>query len=144
MTALAHWNPFRALEHPEHAFDEFMRDLFNRSERGEALLPPVEVAEAEKEVTVTLAVPGVEKEKLDISVDDHVLTVRGEHRKEKKEEKKNYHRQEIHYGSFARSVRLPAEVDAGKATADLKNGMLTVHLPKSANPKAQPIKVNAA
>lgn len=107
-------------------------------------MPPVEVAEAEKEVTVTMAVPGVEKNELDISVDDHVLTVKGEHRKESKEEKKSYHRQEIHYGSFARSVRLPVEVDAAQAVADLKNGMLTVRLPKSANPKAHPIKVNAA
>ncbi len=65
-------------------------------------------------------------------------------RKQSEEKKQNYHRQEIRYGSFARSVRLPAEVDADKAAADLKNGMLTVRVPKSANPKAQRIKVAAA
>jgi HSP20 family protein len=73
-----------------------------------------------------------------------MLTVRGEHRKESEEKKKNYLRQEIRYGSFMRSVRLPAEVDPAKAEARLENGMLKIRLPKSANPKAQHIKVKAA
>lgn len=145
MSTLTQWNPFRALERREESFEDFVREFFGRSERGDqAPMPPVEVAEGDKDVTVTMAIPGVEKEKLDISVDDHMLTVRGESRKESEEKNKNYHRQEIRYGSFARSVRLPAEVDADKAAADLKNGMLTVRLPKSTNPKAQKIKVNAA
>lgn len=143
MSTLTHWNPFRALERREDVFDDFMREFFGKARGEEGFMPPVEVAEAEKDVTVTMAVPGVPKDKIDISVDDHVLTVRGEHRKESEEKKQDYHRQEIRYGSFARSVRLPAEVDAGKAEADLKDGMLKIRLPKAANPKAQQIKVKA-
>ncbi len=73
-----------------------------------------------------------------------MLNVRGESKKETEEKKKNYYRQEIRYGSFARAVRLPAEVDADKAAADLKNGMLKVTLPKSKTPKAQQVKITAA
>ena len=142
MSALANWNPFRALERREDAFEDLMREFFGKE--GDTLTPPVEVGESETELTVTMAVPGVEKDQITISVDDHTLSVRGESRKESEEKKKNYYRQEIRYGSFARAVRLPAEVDASKAAADLKNGMLCVRLPKSKSPKAQQIKITAA
>ncbi|MCC6849675.1 MAG: Hsp20/alpha crystallin family protein [Deltaproteobacteria bacterium] len=145
MSTLTHWNPFRALERREDVFDDFMREFFGKAGRDEVgFAPPVEVAEAEKDVTVTMAVPGVEKDALHIAVDDRVLTVRGEHRKESEEKKREYHRQEIHYGSFVRSVGLPAEVDAGTAEADLKNGMLKIRLPKTANPKERRIQVKTA
>jgi HSP20 family protein len=71
-----------------------------------------------------MVVPGVDKDQRDISVTDNTLRVRGETRKEPEEKKKNYYRQEARYGAFERAVRLPAEVDAAKAAADLKNGML--------------------
>lgn len=144
MSALTNWNPFRALERREDVFEDLMRDFFGRGEGGDTLVPPVEVAESDGELTVKMAVPGVEKDKITISVDDHTLSVRGESRKESEEKKKNYYRQEIRYGSFARTVRLPAEVDAAKAAADLKNGMLSIRLPKTKNPKAQQIKITAA
>ena len=143
MSALTHWNPFRSIEGQEDAFQDLVREFFGKSEGGN-LLPPVEVAESEGDVTVKMAVPGVEKDQISISVDDHVLNVRGESKKETEEKKKNYYRQEIRYGSFARAVRLPAEVDAAKTAADLKNGILRITLPKSQTPKAQTIKVNAA
>lgn len=142
MSALTHWNPFRSLETQEDAFQDLVREFFGKS-NGE-LLPPVDVAESDSEITVKMAVPGVDKDQITISVDDHTLNVRGESKKETEEKKKNYYRQEIRYGSFARSVRLPAEVDAAKTAADLKNGMLKITLPKSKTPKAQTIKVNAA
>ncbi len=143
MSTLSHWNPFRSLEGQEDAFQDLVREFFGKSGGGD-LMPPVEVAESDGEVTVKMAVPGVEKDQLSISVDDHVLNVRGESKKETEEKKKNYYRQEIRYGSFARAVRLPAEVDSGKTAAELKNGMLKITLPKSKTPKAQSIKINAA
>jgi HSP20 family protein len=142
MSALTHWSPFRSLEGREDAFQDLVREFFGKPEGD--LLPPVEVAESDGEVTVKMAVPGVEKDQISISVDDHVLNVRGESKKETEEKKKNYYRQEIRYGSFARAVRLPAEVDAGKTAAELKNGMLKITLPKTKSPKAQSIKINAA
>jgi HSP20 family protein len=92
-------------------------------------------------VIVKMEVPGVDKDKLQLTVSDDVLTVRGESRKESEEKKKSYYRQEIRYGAFQRAVALPVEVDAAKATAELKNGVLNVKLPKSGHPKAREIKV---
>jgi HSP20 family protein len=143
MSALIQWNPFRSIAGREDAFDDFVREFFGKSE-GADLMPPIEVAESDGEVTVKMSVPGVEKDQINISVDDHMLNVRGESRKETEDKKKNYYRQEIRYGSFARSVRLPSEVDTAKTNASLKNGVLTITLPKSKSPKAQPIKISAA
>jgi HSP20 family protein len=140
MPSLAHWDPFRALRRRDETLEDFVRDFFGRTE-GDALEPPVELGETEAEVTVKMVVPGVEKDQLDISVDDHVLRVKGETKKESEEKKKNYYRQEIRYGAFERAVRLPSEVDHEHAKADLKNGMLTVTLPKSKASKSKQIKV---
>ena len=140
MSSLMKWDPFSALRRRDDTFDDLVRDLFGRDAVG-ALEPPVEVAESDGEITVKLLVPGVEKDQIQVTVDEDVLTVRGEVRKEHEEEKKNYYRQEIRYGAFQRAVRLPAEVEGTKAAADLKNGTLKITLPKSKQPKAQQIKV---
>ena len=122
-------------------FEDFFRDFFRRPilEEPDVIEPAAEVAASDGEVTVKMEVPGVEKDQLQLTVADDRLTVRGEMRKES--EKKNYSRQEIRYGAFQRSVPLPVEVDAAKASAKLKNGMLEITLPKSKHPKAQEIKV---
>ena len=140
MGSLMSWDPFRTLRRRDDVFEDLVRDMFGREEGG-ALEPPLEVAESEGDITVKMLVPGVEKDQLQITIDEDVLTVRGEVRKEHEEKKKNYFRQEIRYGAFQRAVRLPAEVEAAKATADLKNGALKITLPKSKQPKAQQIKV---
>jgi HSP20 family protein len=141
--SLIRWEPFRALRRRDEAFDELFRDFFRRPilEDGEALEPAVEMAESDGEVTVKMQVPGVEKDQLHLTVADDRLTVRGETRKESEEKRKNYYSQEIRYGAFQRSIPLPAEVDAAKAIAGLRNGVLKVTLPKSKQPKAQEIKV---
>jgi HSP20 family protein len=137
-----HWDPFRTVKRREESFDDFVREFFGRT-ISESTEPPVEVSESNGDVIVKMVVPGVEKDQLDITVDDRTLRVRGELRKEKEEKNKNYYRQEIRYGAFERLVALPAEVDAAKANAALKNGMLTVTLAKSKTSKTQHIKVAA-
>lgn len=140
MNALTKWRPLRSLARREDAFEEFFRDLFRSPEAG-LLEPSAEVAESDGEVTVKLEVPGVEKEQLHVAVTDDAVTVRGEARKETEEKKKNYYRQEIRYGAFERTVPLPAEVDPAKASAELKNGMLKITLPKAAQAKARRVDV---
>jgi len=141
MTSLARWDPFRALRRREDVFEDLFREVFGPGEQ-ELMEPAAEVAESDGEVTVKMAVPGVEKDQIQISVDDRTLTVRGEVKKETEEKKKNFYRQEIRYGSFQRSLSLPCEVDSAKAKADLKNGMLKITMPKSQQPKAQKIPVS--
>jgi len=137
--SLTHWDPFRALRRRDE-FDDFFRDFFARGE-SDVIEPAADVSESNGEVTVKMAVPGVEKEKIQISFDDGVLDVHGETRKESKEEKKNYYRQEIRYGAFRRCVSLPVSVDVDKANASLANGMLTITMPKSKAPKGHQIKI---
>jgi HSP20 family protein len=138
--ALMHWDPFRAIRRRDDMGDDFFRDFFRNAGDG-ALEPAVEVSESDGEVTVKLEVPGVDKDQVSVSVADDVLTVRGEVRKEKEEKKKNFYRQEIRYGSFERSLKLPTEVEGDRGAAELKNGMLTITLPKSRQPKAHQVKV---
>ena len=143
--SLIRWEPFRARRR-EDPFEDFFRDFFRRPilEEPEVIEPAAEVAESDGEVTVKMEVPGVEKDQLQLTVADDRLTVRGEMRKESEEKRKNYNRQEIRYGAFQRSVPLPMEVDAAKANAKLKNGMLEITLPKTKQPKAQEIKVTVS
>jgi len=135
---LVRWEPFRELRRRD-LFEDLFRDVL-RGE-GEGIEPPVEVAEADGEVTVKMAVPGVEKDALQVTVDDDTLTVRGEIRKEKEEKGKHFHRQEFRYGAFQRTVALPTEVNGGKAAATLKNGILIITIPKSTESKAHQVKV---
>ena len=141
--SLIRWEPFRALRHRGEPFDELFKEFFRQPtfEEGDVIEPAAEVAESDGDVIVKMEVPGVEKDQLQLTVSDDRLTVRGEVRKESEEKRKNYYRQEIRYGAFQRSVPLPVEVDAANASAQMKNGMLTVTLPKSKHPKAQEIKV---
>ncbi|MGH7894526.1 MAG: Hsp20 family protein, partial [Candidatus Binatia bacterium] len=84
---LAHWDPFRSLRHREDAFEDFVREFFGRAEGSDVIEPPIEVAESNGDVIVKMIVPGVEKDQIQISVVDNVLTASGEVRKEKEEKK---------------------------------------------------------
>lgn len=143
MSALTHWDPFRALRRRDDTFDELFRDFFTRGE-SEIIEPSADVAESNGDVTIKMAIPGVDKDQIHISVDNGVLDVHGETRKETEEKKKNYYRQEIRYGAFRRAITLPTAVDVDKANANMKDGMLIITLPKSKTPKGHEIKIGAA
>ncbi len=93
-------------------------------------LPKVDVVDREKEVLVRAEVPGVEKDKLEISVTETSVTIKGTAHHEEKEEKGEYYRCETTHGEFARTVALPAEVDSGHTKAKYKDGVLEITLPK--------------
>lgn len=105
--------------------------------------PRVDIVEDEKEIVVKAELPEMKKEDVKVTVDQGVLTISGERKIEKEEKNKKYHRIESEYGSFLRSFTLPAAVISEKVTADFKDGVLRVHLPKETKPgtKAVEIKV---
>jgi HSP20 family protein len=143
MNPLTTWRPFRSLARRDDLFEDLFREFFRAPEAGAGPLEPsAEVAESDGEVTVKLEVPGVDKDQLHVSVTEDAVTVRGETRKETEEKKKSYYRQEIRYGAFQRTVPLPAEVDPAKASAELKNGMLKITLPKAAQAKSRRVDVS--
>jgi len=106
--------------------------------RGELSL---DVRESDDDIVVTSEVPGVDPKDIDISVHGDVLSIRGEKKEEKEEKKRDYRRAERWYGSFARSITLPASVDASNIKARYKDGVLTITLPKKEEEKKKSIKI---
>ena len=106
--------------------------------------PATDVSENEKEYMIQIETPGIKKDDIHVSVEDEILTIKGE-REEKKEEKNvKYYRTERSYGKFIRSFSLPRDVDGSKVKAEYVDGVLNLHLPKSkeAKPKSLEVKVN--
>jgi HSP20 family protein len=99
--------------------------------------PPVEIAENDKEFAVTAELPGLNKQNVRVEFEDGVLMIAGEKEEERKEEQRRFHLWERSYGAFERSFIVPAMVDGSSVTADMIDGVLTVHLPKTAGEKTQ-------
>lgn len=97
----------------------------------EAIIPPAEVDEREDEYRVMLGVPGMDEKSVEVSVQDDVLTIRAEKKEETEEKAKNRYFSERRYGMCARSFRLPANVDRDQIAASMRNGVLTITLPKT-------------
>jgi len=105
--------------------------------------PSMDVSETKEAIMVKAEVPGMEAGDIQISLQEQILTIKGEKRQEREEKEARYHRLERTYGAFTRSVRLPVAVDGSKVTAAFKNGLLTVTLPKTAAAKGTMIPVKA-
>jgi HSP20 family protein len=91
----------------------------------------MDVSETEGEVRICAELPGVKEEDVDVSLENDVLTIRGEKRLERTDEKETFHFMERSYGTFRRSLRLPFPVEPDQVRAEFNNGVLTVTLPKS-------------
>ena len=104
----------------------------------------MDISEDEKEYVVKAEIPEMKKEDIKINVHDDVLTVSGERKYEKEEKGKKYHRVERAYGSFMRNFALPENADGSKISAEYKDGVLKVHLPKSEQAKKKAIEVKIA
>jgi len=92
--------------------------------------PRIDITEDENNITVIAEIPGVKKDEIKITLQDNILTIEGEKKKEIEEKEKNYYRSERMYGSFKRCFTLPAEVDSDKVEAKFENGMLNIALKK--------------
>jgi HSP20 family protein len=124
--------------------DDFLSDgWFNWPERVEAAWTPrADVVEKDNAYEVHAELPGLDKKDINVSVEEGVLTISGERKAEKKEEKDGKYRYyERTYGSFERSFRLPDNVDAGKIRASHKNGVLELSIPKTEPSKPKQIEV---
>ena len=104
-------------------------------------LPTLDVIDRDAEVLIRAEIPGIDKKDIHISLADNVLTIKGHTDHEKKEEKGDYYKHEISSSSYARSVNVPSNVDESKVSANLKDGILEIKLPKTASSKRRSIKV---
>ena len=111
-----------------------LENMFGMSRFGELntgkFVPAVDLIDNEKEIEARFEVPGLTKEDISISLENGILTVSGEKKNEVKENKDDYYYAEISYGSFARTVKLPNNVDESNISALYKDGILTVTIPK--------------
>jgi HSP20 family protein len=146
---LTTWNPFRELDEVQHRLGHFFGGTFPRFGNGNGGLkmadwsPQVDISEDDKEYLVKTDLPEMKKEEIKVNVENGVLSISGERKSEKEEKGKKFHRIERSYGSFERTFTVPEDADGSKVSADFKEGVLKVHLPKSpvAKPKAIEVKV---
>ena len=129
-------DPFLSLHRDmNRLFDDVLRGSFGVPVRsgeqgGGMMMPHMDVSEIENEVRICAELPGVSEKDVDVSLSDDVLTIRGEKKFERKDDKENYHFVERSYGTFQRSLRLPYAADPDQVQASFENGVLTVTLPK--------------
>ena len=138
---------FRGLDKISEQFDRMLTNRYPRFDAPEENLtvadwvPPVDIQETDKEYIVKAEIPEVKKDDVRITIEDGVLTLQGERKAEKEEKGKKFHRTERVYGTFLRAFSLPTEVEESKVLAEFKEGMLTLHLPKSERAKPKTIEV---
>lgn len=123
----------------DSAIDRSFLDRWRDTTRFE---PRVDVLENGNEVVVKAELPGIDPKNLNVTVENSIMTIRGECKEEREERKKRYHRIERFSGSFERSFLLPEGIDAEKIKADYKNGILNVTIPKNPETKAKQIPIN--
>ncbi len=151
MSGITRWDPFRELDDLQTR----LSTLFGRApvtknpERQETLAvaewaPLVDITEDDKEYLIKAELPEVKKDEIKINVQNDVLVISGERHYEKEEKDKKYHRVERAYGRFSRSFTIPEDSDPEHVSAEFKDGLLHVHLPKSERAKPRSISVNVA
>lgn len=135
------WTPSAPREREDN---DFFAPFFSGSPFEFVATPAIDLEETEKDIVVRAETPGMEKNEFSIELENDTLILRGEKKHKEEHKDRNVHRVECRYGRFDRRVALPAEVEADKAAAEYKNGVLTITIPKSesARRKAIAVKVN--
>jgi len=142
MTKIVRWNRVD----PLNIFDEFER-VFNRpmprwnnNEWSIAL----DVAENEEGYTVKASLPGISADDVELTLEDNVLTIKGEMKADESIDEAQYHVRERRFGSFSRSIRFPVLVNSTAVAASFENGILSLNVPKAEEAKAKRIEIKAA
>lgn len=146
MSMVLRRDPFKELRNLQEDFGRALSSAFPFALSEEGLMggkwsPGVDILERENEIVLEADLPGLKPGEFDLSVENRVLTIKGERRFEKKAEEENYHRVERSYGSFTRTFTLPSTVDVDQVSAEFRNGVLRVTLPKKEEVKARQIQV---
>jgi HSP20 family protein len=123
-------------------FDRFFDEFgFSETVEEKQWVPTIDFSESDDHIIVRAEVPGMDKNDISITLSDGLLTIQGEKKQEKEEEKENYRFVERRYGSFSRSLRIPIGVDADKIEAGYKDGVLRVAIPKTESEKSRKIEI---
>ncbi len=142
---LTPWRPFLGMRRWQELMDKMWEEenWENPTKIKSSLMPPIDVYEKNNIVFVKCQLPGFKPEEVDINVTEESVAIKGEKQEEKEGQDKSFYHQEISYGSFYRSVILPAKVKADKSEAKFSNGILTISLPKLEIKKPKVVKIQA-
>jgi HSP20 family protein len=147
--ALVKWEPFRDLMTFQDRVNRLFNDVVSQphyldTERGVVRdwIPAVDIFENVDEILIKTELPGMDMKDIEVKVEDHTLTLKGERHLEEEAKRENYHRVERVYGTFHRSFSLPSFVDAEKIRASYDLGILIVALPKKEETRPRNIKID--
>ena len=140
--AIVRWRPVDEVDRLRQEVNDLFGSFLSGTEPFfSRVYPALNISEKDNNFYVRAELPGVNVDSLDISVVEGRLQIRGERKIEVEEQKTSYHRREREAGFFRRTIALPARVDPGKVSASMKNGVLTITLPKSEEAKPKKITV---
>ena len=144
--SIVRYDPFRDLRTLQEEVNRLFTGNVARAFDDEGIArgswsPNVDIYENKDQIVLEAELPGMKREDFDVSVENNIITLRGERHFEKKEDSDNYHRVERAYGSFTRSFTLPNTVSSEGASADYSNGVLRVTIPKREETKARRIEI---
>ena len=148
MVLLKRWEPFAELRRMDSEMERMWGHMFRplhgrpRVWNGSGHMD-IDVYHEEDNLVVRASMPGVNPEDVEVTVTNDALTIKGESKVEKEVKEESYLHRERRYGTFKRTVALPEGVDTEKATTSYENGVLTVTIPKIAERKPKPLKINA-
>lgn len=143
---IVRWDPMRDLRQLSHRIEQSLGTFpAMEAEWPSAQMgawPAVDVYEDREELVFRAELPGLEQKEVEVMLEDHTLTLRGERKLHREDKRENYQRIESSYGNFTRSFTLPATVDQDRVRAEMRSGILEVHVPKreGARGKTIPIK----
>ena len=135
------WEPFGALDDMVNRFPSMFERwarLSGGGEKGTGWSPSVDISETDQEYLIRAALPAVRKEDVNVTVEDGMLTVSGERRQQQQQKDEKFHKVESFYGSFSRSFSLPEGTDPAAIKAESKDGVLTIHVPKTKTEARKP------
>jgi len=148
MMDLIRWNPLREMVSLRDRMNALFNEPLFRSDRSEDDMamglwyPSVDMFDKDDKVVIKAELPGLEKKDINLEVKNGVLTLKGERKFNNEVKEENFYRREMSCGKFIRSFTLPTEVDADKISAEFKNGLLTIEVPKSEAHKPKQIAVH--
>jgi HSP20 family protein len=141
--SLIKWDPFREFNTLNDRAVNFLSKSWGDPLSTTAWNPAVDIFESDNEIVIKAELPGVNAKDIEVSFENNVLILKGERRFEKETKEENYHRVERAYGNFSRAFSVPFPVNGDNATAEYKDGVLKVVLPKKEEIKPKPIKISA-
>jgi HSP20 family protein len=146
--AITRWEPYRDLLALQNRMNSMFQDFSRGNGAGDndlvtaGFVPPVDIYEDENKLVLKVEIPGMRQEDLDVRIENHTLTVKGERNFQKEEREENFHRVERRYGSFYRAFTVPNTIDPESIKAEYEAGVLRIELHKRPESKPKQIKVN--